>query len=219
MLWLEQLELFSRATGKSGGEAVSFPKFFGARSGKLTASLPTVPQTSAPSRRDPQLETEARSLLLAVGSRDLAKSLRVIWNPRLRSAAGRADFRLRVISLNPRLQEHGTAEIDRTLRHELAHLLAHSRCGRRQIAPHGGEWQQACADLGIAGESRCHTLPFPVTQRARRYLYRCPRCAREFPRVRRIRRRLACLACCRAYNRGAYEPSAQLRLVSGPKAP
>lgn len=162
---------------------------------------------------DPRLEVQARSLLEELGASVLATSICVIWSSRLRSAAGRADFRHNTIVLNPRLQEHGAAEIDRTLRHELAHLLARSRYRRRRIAPHGAEWQQACADLGIAGEARCHTLPFPVTPRARRYLYKCPRCSREFPRVRRIRRPVACLACCRACNRGQFDPAAQLRLV------
>jgi len=134
-------------------------------------------------------------------------------NPRLRTAAGRADFRSKLVSLNPRLREHGEAEIDRTLRHELAHLVAHLRAGRRRISPHGPEWRQACCDLGIGDERRCHTLPFPTRPRARRYLYRCPKCAADFPRVRRMKRAVACLACCRRHNRGAYDKQFQLRLV------
>jgi predicted SprT family Zn-dependent metalloprotease len=131
----------------------------------------------------------------------------------MRSAAGRADFRRNLVSLNPHLRAHGEAEVDRTLRHELAHLLAHARAGRRRISPHGPEWRQACSDLGIAGESRCHTLPFPTQTRARRFLYRCPSCKTEIPRVRRIRRSVACLACCRRHNRGQYDEQFRLRLV------
>ena len=78
------------------------------------------------------------------------------------------DYSAQLISLNPRLCEHGADEIDRTLRHELAHLLAQFRAGRRRILPHGAEWREACRDLGIADEKRCHTLPFCVTNRARR---------------------------------------------------
>jgi predicted SprT family Zn-dependent metalloprotease len=59
--------------------------------------------------------------------------------------------------------------------------------------------------LGIAGETRCHTLPFPVERRLRRYHYACPNCHRAFPRVRRIRRVIACLACCRKHNRGRFD--------------
>jgi ribosomal protein L37AE/L43A len=52
-----------------------------------------------------------------------------------------------------------------------------------------------------------------VRRRARPFLYRCPSCGRDFPRVRRIRRGLACLACCRRHNRGRYDKRFQLRLV------
>lgn len=163
--------------------------------------------------RDPMLEAQSRELLRSVNAIKLVPIIRVEWNPRMRTAAGRADFHHQLVSLNPRLREHGEMEVDRTLRHELAHLVAHLRAGRRRMLPHGLEWRQACADLGIGDEKRCHTLPFPAKTRARRYLYRCPKCAAEFPRVRRVRRAIACLACCRHYNRGAFEKQFQLRLV------
>jgi SprT protein len=141
----------------------------------------------------------------------------VEWNARLCSGAGRADSRRNLISLNPRLREYDSAEIDRTLRHELAHLLAQFRAGPRRIPPHGAQWRRACRDLGIADEARCHTLPFPVKQRARPFLYRCARCGKDFPRARRIKRAVACLECCRKYNRGKFDPKARLRLVESEK--
>src|SRR5947207_10494595 len=96
----------------------------------------------------------ARELLCSLGAKRIATELRVEWNSRLKTAAGRADHRQKLISLNPRLVEH-PAEIDRTLRHEVAHILSQFRAGRRrQIAPHGPEWQQASRDLGIADEKR-----------------------------------------------------------------
>ena len=163
--------------------------------------------------RDFALEAQAGERLRAVGAIQLIASLRVEWNGRMRSAAGRADFQHAKISLNPRLRDHGAEEIERTLLHELAHLLAHARAGHRRISPHGREWRKACHDLGIAGEERCHNLPFPRRTRARRFLYRCPSCALEFPRVRRIRRAIACLACCRRYSRGSYQEKFRLKLV------
>lgn len=163
--------------------------------------------------RDSVLEAKAQEMLRAVDAAELANEVRVEWNARLFSAAGRADFRRQLVSLNPRLRDQDGAEIDRTLRHELAHLLAQFRAGRRRVAPHGAEWRKACRDLGIAHESRCHALPFPVQKRARRFLYRCGRCGKEFPRVRRIKRTVACLDCCRKFNRGKFDPKAQLRLV------
>ena len=168
--------------------------------------------------RDFGLETKARELLAALNAGELAESVRVEWNARLFSAAGRADSRRKLISLNPRLREHDVAEIDRTLRHELAHLLAQSRAGRQRLAPHGAEWRKACRDLGIADEGRCHALPFPVQRRARPFLYRCPRCGKDFPRARRIKRAIACLDCCRKFNRGKFDRSAQLRLVQSAKS-
>ena len=162
--------------------------------------------------RDSALEAEARKLLEALGAGALV--VRVEWNARLCSAAGRADSRRNLVSLNPRLRGHDAAEVDRTLRHELAHLLAQFRTGRRRVAPHGREWKKACRDLGIGDEGRCHTLPFPVKERTRRLLYRCERCGKDFPRVRRIKRTVACLDCCRKFNRGKFDPKSRLRLVS-----
>ncbi|PYK75058.1 MAG: hypothetical protein DME39_05170 [Verrucomicrobia bacterium] len=164
-------------------------------------------------RRDLDLETKARELLRSHDANRIATQLRVEWNSRLKTAAGRADYRQKLISLNPRLSEH-PAEIDRTLRHELAHLLAQFRAGRRRILPHGDEWREACRDLGIKGEKRCHNLPFPVRRYVARFVYRCPNCRQEFPRVRRVRRAVACLACCRAHNGGEFDVRFRLRLVS-----
>ena len=163
-------------------------------------------------QRAGELETTARELLRSLGAARTAGDLRVEWNPRLKTAAGRADCRQRLISLNPRLVEHPT-EIDRTLRHELAHILAQFRAGRRRIPPHGGEWRQACVDLGIAGEKRCHNLPFPAQIYAARFVYRCPNCRQEFPRVRRMRRAVACLACCRKHNGGEFDLRFRLRIL------
>ena len=169
--------------------------------------------------RDPNLETKARELLRQHGADRLAARVHVSWNRRLQSAAGQASYRTASVTLNPRLHDHDITEIDRTLRHELAHLLAQFRAGQRRIPPHGAAWRKACRDLGIADEARCHTLPFPVKPRARRFLYRCSRCGKEFPRVRPIKRAIACLECCRKFNGGKFDPKARLRLVVSGKAP
>jgi predicted SprT family Zn-dependent metalloprotease len=163
---------------------------------------------------DIPIDRQAREILRAIGAHRLAASVTVEWDSRLQTAAGRADSRRQRVSLNPRLAEHGAEEIDRTLRHELAHLLAHARAGRRRIQPHGPEWRAACHDLGIGDETRCHSLPFPIRRPARHLLYKCLSCGRDFPRVRRFKRNSACLACCRAHNRGRYDPRFILRLVA-----
>src|SRR5437588_8831404 len=161
---------------------------------------------------DAELEKIARDLSRAHGATRIARELRVEWNSRLKTAAGRADYRQKLISLNPQLFEH-PAEIDRTLRHELAHILAQFRAGRRRVLPHGAEWRQACSNLGIADEKRCHNLPFKVSESARRYVYKCPQCQHDFLRVRRIVRAVACLACCRAHNGGEFDARFRLKLV------
>ena len=163
--------------------------------------------------RDAALETKARELLCSLGAKRIATELRVEWTSRLQTAAGRADYRQKLILLNPRLSDH-PEEIGRTLRHELAHFLAQFRAGRRRISPHGPEWQEACRDLGIAGEKRCHTLPFPAKRYASRFIYRCPNCRRDFPRVRKLKRTVACLGCCRAYNHGDFDVRFRLKLLS-----
>lgn len=171
------------------------------------------PVPARPPGRDRALETLARDLLLQHGATALAARVVVEWSARLRTAAGRAQYRAACVLLNCRLCAHGDVEIERTLRHELAHLLAQFRAGRRRIGPHGAEWRRACADLGIAGEARCHNLPFPIRRQERRYLYACPNCRCDFPRTRPLRRTSACLACCRAFNRGRYDRRFRLRLV------
>jgi SprT protein len=162
--------------------------------------------------RDVRLEAKAREILRSLGATRLAHGLRIEWNSRFKTAAGRADYSQKLILLNPQLFEHPT-EIDRTLRHELAHILAQFRADRRRILPHGVEWQQACVELGIADEKRCHNLPFPARTYAARFVYRCPNCRQEFPRVRRVRRAVACLACCRKHNGGDFDARFRLKLI------
>jgi SprT protein len=216
---LRQLEFAFRSTGilstsrtdSSSGEPVGQPgvspsEFVSVGQALRLPNLETATGAVA-------LQSTARDLLRANGAARIATELRVEWNPRLKTAAGRADYSQKLISLNPRLFEH-PGEIDRTLRHELAHILAEFRAGRRKVPPHGAEWRQACADLGIADEKRCHHLPFPARTYAARFIYRCPNCRQEFPRVRRMRRAVACLACCRKHNGGEFDPRFRLRVIT-----
>jgi predicted SprT family Zn-dependent metalloprotease len=182
---------------------------------KLTSVVARcAPLKTAPREVDPW-QSKARELLRAVGCAGLAERVVVRWNQRMRSTAGTAHPGKSLVNLNPRLREFGDDEIDRTLRHELAHLLAHHRAGCRRIAPHGAEWRAACAALGVAGEARCHDLPLPRRKLAARHRYRCPGCGVVIDRVRPMRRRFACLACCRAHNRGRYDPRFGFVKVAG----
>jgi predicted SprT family Zn-dependent metalloprotease len=173
------------------------------------------PALPATSDRDAAMEAKARELLRDLKCPDLARHVIVRWNPRMRSTAGTALVAKALITLNPRLCQFGEVEVDRTLRHELAHLLAHHRAGRRRIDPHGCEWQQACRDLGLHDEKRCHTLPLPRRELTARHFYRCPACAQEIKRVRPFRRKTACLDCCRSHNRGQYDERFRFLKIPG----
>ncbi len=204
---LKQLELFFEKLVLAG---IVHPGSPGAKRYNLQSGITDPGYSDAD--HEANLEQMARDLLRATGASKLADLIRVEWNSCLKTSAGRADYRQKLISLNPRLFQH-PAEIDRTVRHELAHILAQFRAGRRRILAHGPEWRQACRDLGISDEKRCHNLPFPVSERARRYLYKCPHCQCDFPRVRRIKRAVACLACCRAHNGGEFDARFRLERV------
>lgn len=187
----------------------------------LPAQSFLVPQTDSPpvadwAKRERSLNDLARQLAFIVGEASLAATLTVRWNSRMRSTAGRAHFQTNLIELNPRLLGLGNAEseIDRTLRHELAHLIAYARDKSAIREPHGPEWRRACAELGIADERRCHTLPLPVHRHERKYIYACQACGTEVRRVRRFTSRVACYPCCRAYNGGAYDERYRLVLAT-----
>lgn len=122
----------------------------------------------------------------------------------MRTTAGRAWWPDCRIELNPKLRNCEPDEVWRTLKHELAHLVAYQRCGRRRIEPHGLEWQAACTDLGIPGERPTHTLPFERSKMKRKHVYTCPNCSSSIHRVRPIRRAVACHDCCRKFNSGVY---------------
>jgi SprT protein len=199
--------------------------FFGKLATRVKQALET-PKTECPppeparptptANNNHAMEETARDLLRSLACHDLANRVQVRWNPRMRSTAGTAYPGKALITLNPRLIEFGAEEIDRTLRHELAHLLAHHRVGRRRIAPHGAEWQQACRDLGLIDEKRCHDLPLPRRKVARRFVYRCPNCAVELHRARPFRRKSACLECCRRFRGGHYDEKFRFVKVAAP---
>lgn len=181
------------------------------------APKPPATHASDPAAMARRLEDDARALAGRLGLPSLAAALTLRWHARLRTTAGLARTDRSLILLNPRLLAF-PGELTRTFLHEMAHLVANARHPRRRIRPHGHEWRQACRDLGVAGEKRCHTLPLhPARQIARNHLYHCPNCLREVARVRPFRRREACLACCRAHARGRYDK--RFRFVPGHPAP
>ena len=167
---------------------------------------------------DEVLTRQAADLLREIGCAALAERVAVRWHARLVSTAGLARAESAEVHLNPRLPEF-PGEVDRTLRHELAHLAAYDRAGKRRITAHGAEWRLACRDLGIPDENRCHTLPLGRRRPVRRgHVYQCPKCATTLRRTRPInarRHRLACRECCRQHAGGRFDRRFEFVKVNG----
>ncbi len=178
-----------------------------------TDEVPVPAKEAMMDGRDAELERQTRSLLLALNLPGGAKLVTVTWNARLRSTAGYARYPSWAIELNPRLREF-EGQVDRTLKHELAHLIAYHRSGRRRIEPHGHEWRLACADLGIPGEKAHHRLPLPRNEIERKLTYTCPACQTAVQRVRKFRRPTACLHCCNTHSAGQYDGRFRLVLLA-----
>ena len=151
------------------------------------------------------MRARARQECGALGLEELARRVTVRWNSRMRSTAGRASWPEAAIELNPALREIGTGEVQRTFLHELAHLIAFERAGRRRIRPHGPEWCRACAELGIPGERASHRLELPSRTLRRQWVYTCPVCQVRVERVRKMRGHMACWSCCRQHSGGRYD--------------
>ena len=162
--------------------------------------------------RDEELEAQAGAWLEQLGMPGAKGLLKVEWNARLRSTAGYAHYPHWRIELNPRLRDF-EGQVERTLKHELAHLIAYHRSGRR-IEPHGAEWRQACADLGIPGERARHTLPLPRKEVHRKLVYACPSCQQVARRVKKFRKPVACKKCCDQHAGGVFDERFKYRLVS-----
>ncbi len=170
---------------------------------------PSEPSPSPPADNRDATEAEdltllCQQLLQQLEMPGMAKIVRVRWNPRMRSTAGYASYPSWRIELNPKLRDF-EGQTERTLKHELAHLVAYHRAGRRRIEPHGPEWRRACADLGIPDESARHTLPLPQRKMSRKYTYACAHCGLIVHRVRKFARGTACRKCCDTYNRGQFD--------------
>ena len=148
---------------------------------------------------------EAMQRLEELSGATFASKVNVVWNSRMRSTAGRAFWPEAKVELNPKLISISLEEVRRTLLHELAHILAYHRCGRMRIAPHGEEWQIACADLGIPGERATHSLPLPRRSQQKKWRYSCPSCGEGVDRVRQMKRYVACYSCCQKFNGGKYD--------------
>lgn len=83
------------------------------------------------------------------------------------------DGRARIRYNDQLLRENGQAFLDRTVPHEVAHIVAHRLHGPR-IRPHGAEWKAIMALFG-ADTARCHAYDTSrsTARRVQRHAYRC----------------------------------------------
>ena len=126
--------------------------------------------------------------------------VRVRLNTRMRSALGRAYIDENRIDLNVRLLEKYPYELEATLAHELAHLVAPRIFGRKGLY-HNEGWREIMHLLGFE-PSRTHSLDVAELKRPQRIwgwaTCGCP--GRRHPLRSRVfrnmqRRRYACLRC------------------------
>lgn len=178
--------------------------------GRRKAATPPAPRRAKTPAVDSGLTEWCREESERLDIPELARRVRVSWNARMQTTAGRAWWPDRLIELNPKLKEQAPEEMWRTLRHELAHLVAYERAGRRRIDPHGPEWRAACAELGIPNEQPYHNLPFKRKRMRRNFSYTCPYCLSVMRRVKQIKRQVACYDCCQKFSGGGYDPRFKL---------
>lgn len=123
----------------------------------------------------------------------------VVWNPRLRTTAGRFVYPRGTsgaprIEINPRYAAAGgRAALLDVLKHELAHYHLWS-LGRP--SGHTPEFYALARAWGFARHARRDLLP-PSPPR---WQYVCPACGRAFRRARRIPRPASCGACSPSYD-------------------
>jgi len=110
---------------------------------------------------------------------------------------GSCDPRKRVIRLSgPLTDTNDRAQVEDTIRHEIAHALVAESYGR-SARPHGPEWRRTAQLVGADPQATGHGAPSQVPPP---YLGVCPGCGRE---QRRYRRR-AC-SCGRCSANGRYD--------------
>lgn len=128
------------------------------------------------------------------------------WNRRLKTSAGRffPGSRKWIGKYPPKIEiasyllelEDSEHSIRDTLAHEMIHYWLWSR---HRPYGHNSEFYEKMKKLGV---SRYNPVPkkYPPN-----YRYSCMSCKEQFLRMRKIKRKAACLKCCNAYNQGKYD--------------
>jgi len=137
----------------------------------------------------------------------------LVWNPRLRSAAGRfipgsrkffrqAPPKIEIASYLQN-EEGAEALIRDTMAHEMIHLWLWVR--RKPY----GHTEEFLVKMRAMGTTRYNPVP---KLRGPKYIYRCPACTKDFPARRKLGV-LACLDCCKKESGGRFDRRFKLELV------
>ena len=100
-----------------------------------------------------------------------------------RVSAGMAYFKTGIIGLS-HLVIKDQQQLEDTLKHEYAHLLAYHRHGRKAIG-HGEHWKQAMLELGLKPKV-CHNYTVQRNERRQEVGYLCQRCGKTLVRARKL---------------------------------
>ena len=115
-------------------------------------------------------ELEQRAADLLATWRVLDTAVKVVWNERLTTTAGRAFLRNGSIELNPKLLARAPDQVEMVLVHETAHIAAFRLFGAN-IPAHGRHWRSL---MRLAGREPDVTHKIPVRglrKPSRRYVY------------------------------------------------
>jgi len=96
------------------------------------------------------------------------------WTLRGGTVAGTAKPEKWEVLLHPGYyKKYGQKYLDRTVVHEIAHLITYAVYGR--VKPHGKEWKYVMKTLGVKNIKRCHNYdPTGLVNRMKKeYVYSC----------------------------------------------
>jgi predicted SprT family Zn-dependent metalloprotease len=133
------------------------------------------------------LEIEARDLMNQHGLQDW----KFEWSNNKTGAAGYTNFTSKVITLSkPHAQVHSAAEVDDTIRHEIAHALAGFHAG------HGYQWQVLARQLGAKPEATMSPEGPSLRETLAPWVGRCPAGHEsEYRYFRKPKTRRSCSVC------------------------
>lgn len=132
------------------------------------------------------LQSSAQALLLELCERfPIGYTPKIAWRG-YRVSAGMAYYKTGIIGLSKTVIQT-EEQMQDTLKHEYAHLLAYKRHGRAGIG-HGDPWKQAMIDVGLQPKVR-HCYEVQRNSPRQQVGYTCQRCGTVLVRNRKLPKR------------------------------